>query len=81
MKSDMIKNRIGECATLLGFQCGGIDGYIDPFYIPETDSHEYVLFFAGASKTVYKLDDVMNTPFINGKTLNEAANEIEITEW
>lgn len=81
MTSAKIRDRISECATLFGFEYGGKYGNVDPYYIYETKSHEYLLFFDGAEKTVYTLDEVMNTPFICGKTLSEVADKIVITEW
>ncbi len=81
MKAIDIKSRIKECATLFEFEYNKKDGNIDPYYIQETDSYEYLLYFDGDEQTVYHIDDVMNTPFIDGKTLNEVANEIEVTAF
>ena len=56
-------------------------GGVDPYYLPETDSFEFLLFFDGDDVTVYSIDDVMNTPFIGGKTLSDLSDELTITEW
>ena len=81
MKAETIRNRINECITLFGFEYEGKGGNVDPCFIPEKKGYEYLLYFDGEEQTVYDIDSVMNTPFIRGKTLNEVANEIEITEW
>ena len=67
--------------TLFGFIYDGKDGNVDPYYIPETNSDEFLLYYNGTEQTVTSIDEVMNTPFINGKSLNEIADKIEITEW
>ena len=81
MNATAIKNRINQCATLFGFVFNGKDGNVDPYYIPETNSIEFLLYFDGDEQTVYDIEDVMNTPFIEGKTLAEVADQIRITEW
>lgn len=81
MTSDAIKNRISQMCTLFGFIYDGKDGNVDPYYIPETKSDEFLLYYNGTEQTVTSIDEVMNTPFINGKSLNEIADKIEITEW
>ncbi len=75
------KNRIDDCVTLFGFEYRGKEGNVDPCYIHEEKRYEYLFFFDGEEQTVYEIDSVMNTPFIMGHTLNELAEEIEITEW
>lgn len=81
MNAEKIKQRIGKMVTLFGFVYKGKDGNVDPYYLPETKTKEFLLFFDGEEQTVYNIDDVMNTPFIEGKTLNDVADQIEITEW
>lgn len=80
-KANKIKNRIEECVTLFGFEYKGKDGNVDPYYIPEKHRQEYLLFYDGKEQTVYDIEDVMNTPFIAGKTLADVSDEITITEW
>lgn len=81
MTADKIKDRISEMCTLFGFEYNGKEGNVDPYYLPETQSNEFLLFFDGEEQTVYSIDEVMNTPFVDGKTLNEVADELEIVEW
>lgn len=81
MTAEKIKQRIGEMVTLFGFVYNGKDGKVDPYYIPDKKTDAFLLYYDGEEQTVYNLDDVMNTPFIEGKTLNDVADQIEITEW
>lgn len=67
--------------TLFGFEYNGKDGNVDPYYSDKLKTDSFLLYYDGTEQTVYNLDDVMNTPFIEGKTLNEVADQIEITEW
>ena len=81
MKAEKIKARIDDCVTLFGFEYRGKEGNVDPYYIHEEKRYEFLLYFDGQEQIVNNIDDVMNTPFILGHTLNEVADEIEITEW
>lgn len=81
MTAENIKNRIAECVTLFGFEFNGKEGNVDPYYIPESKSYEYLLYYNGDEMTVYSIDDVMNTPFVDGHTLTELAEKITITEY
>ena len=81
MTADKIKTRIGEMCTLFAFEYDGKDGNVDPCYSPVTKQDNFLLYYDGNEQTVHNIDDVMNTPFIDGKTLTEIADKIEITEW
>ena len=81
MNAEKIKKCIGEMSTLFGFEYNGKEGNVDPCYFPNTHMQEFLLFYDGNEQTVYSLDDVMCTPFIDGKTLSEVSEEIEVTEW
>lgn len=81
MKATKIKDRISECVTLFGFEFNGKEGNVDPYYNPSSKSSEYLLYFDGSEKTVYNIDDVMNTPFIEGHSLNEIADKITVTDF
>lgn len=76
MKPDVIKKRISEICTLFGFVYHQKEGNVDPY--SET---EFLIFFDGNEKTVHSIDEVMNTPFFDGKTLSEISEVIEITEF
>lgn len=81
MTCEKIKNRIEQCATLFGFEYNGKEGNIDPYYIPKTKSNEYLLFFDGTETIVKTIDEVMNTPFVDGKSIKDIYDQIIITEW
>lgn len=76
---DTIKTTIVDNATLFGFDYCGKEGNIDPCYTPE-NGNSFLLFFDGEEQTVYSLDAVMNTPFVDGKSLSEICEQITITE-
>lgn len=80
MRQNEIRDRIAECCTLFGFEYQGKEGNVDPYYTQE-EGYSYLLYFDGSEQTVYSLDDVMNTPFIDGHTLRELAEQVNITEW
>ena len=79
-KLDAIKNRLKQCVTLLEFIYNGKHGNIDPYRTPEKGLH-FLLYFDGYEKMVYDIEDVINTPFIEGKTLSEVFDQIDITDW
>lgn len=80
MTAKKIADRIAEMCTLFGFEYNGKDGNVDPYYLP-SDGDSFLLFFDGEEQTVHSIDEVMNTPFIGGKSLNELYDQIKITEW
>ncbi|MGN0631036.1 MAG: hypothetical protein ACI4JN_06890 [Ruminococcus sp.] len=78
MKStDILRKKVKDCYGLVEFSYQGKDGNIDP-YFHGNGNYSYLLYFDGSEKTVYSIDDVMDTPFICGKSLNEIGNEIII---
>lgn len=81
MTKNDIKSNILLCKGLFGFQYNEKEGNIDPYYIPEKQSYKYLLAFDGDEQFVYDIDAVMNTPFINGQSLNDVAEKITITEY
>lgn len=76
-KSDL-KKMIENAVDLFEFEYDGREGNIDPYYIPETKSMEYLLYFDGNEKIVKSIEEVMGTPFIDGKNLNDLAAFIEV---
>jgi hypothetical protein len=77
---EAIKNTIVDCCTLFGFEYNGKDGNIDPCYKPGIGD-TFLLFYNGEEQSVDSLDAVFSTPFVEGHTLKEIADEIEVTEW
>ena len=41
----------------------------------------YECFYKGVNTVVYSIDDAMNLPFLDGKSLNEIAEELEDVDW
>ena len=84
MKKQELKEYIGNHRhDMIYFSYNGKDGTIDPFgpIIPfgaNEAGNKYKLNFNGNETTVYSLDDVMSTPFIDGKSLNDVAENIEL---
>ena len=77
---DDIKNTIIKNVTLFGFLYKRKEGNVDPSYTPQ-EGDSYLLFYDGHEKIVHSLDEVMNTPFFDGKTLTEIADEVTVTDW
>lgn len=75
-----IKKRISENGDNLYFSYRDKEGDIESIYDPETDKEYTNLFFDGEMTTVHSVDDAMNTPFIDGMTLTQASELLEITE-
>ncbi len=78
-KTSWVADRLRENCNIFYFGYKGKDGNVDQYYFPQTKKKEYLLYFDGNETTVHSFDEVMNTPFIDGKTLNEVQDEIE--EW
>lgn len=77
---EAIKQTVVENATLFGFEYDGKQGNIDPCWTPDS-GNSFLLFFDKNEQTVYNIEDVLHTPFVNGKTLYEIRNQIELTDW
>ncbi len=75
-----IGDRLLEMCTLFEFTYNGKDGNIDPYYTPQ-NGNTFLLYYDGKEQTVYSIDEVLSTPFIDGKCLNEIYDQIEITDW
>lgn len=81
MNADALRETLAKLPNLLEFEYQGRYGNIDHYYLPETKTHEYLLYFEDESKTeilVDSLDKAMTTPFLDGNSLAEAAEQIEI---
>lgn len=81
MNTEKMKSILEGLPDLLEFRYNGRYGNIDHYYILETKSEEYLLYFEGEKTTeilVDSLDKAMETPFIEGKNLYEVAELLEI---
>lgn len=52
---------------------------IDPCFHKD-GTYSYLLYFDGFEKTVYSIVDVMNTPFVCGKSLNELRDAVKVLD-
>lgn len=75
-----IRARIEECVSHLTFLYNGKDGVIDPYYVPGK-GHFYPMCYDGKETVVRTVDEVMDLPFFDGRTLTEIAEKLEIDEW
>ena len=73
---DYIKQTLVVNGTLFGFEYRGKEGNIDPYYT----NGKYLLFFDGKEKVVDSFEEVLSTPFIDGKTIVHVLEQITITE-
>lgn len=73
-RNEFIKN-VKSLATELFFSYKGKDGCVDP----ESLSSFY-LVFDGETTHVNSIEATMNTPFIDGKTLNEIFDDLDYVE-
>ena len=77
--TDRLRKKVKDCYGLVEFTYQGKDVNIDP-YFHKDGTYSYLLYFDGFEKTVYSIDDVMNTPFVYGKSLNELRNAIRVLD-
>lgn len=77
--TDRLRKKVKDCYGLVEFTYQGKEGNIDP-YFHKDGTYSYLLYFDGFEKTVYSIDDVMNTPFVYGKSLNELRNAIRVLD-
>jgi hypothetical protein len=76
MTADKIKNRINELASHFLFEYKGKECGVDPI------NHSNFDIWCGDNyMNAHSIDEVMETPFFEGKALNEICNEIDIVEW
>ena len=75
-KSDIIKERINELASHFTFEYQSLSCGVDPF-----SQNEFDLWCGDNNRTAKSIDEVMTTPFFNGKSLSEIADDIEIIDF
>ena len=74
---DEIKDTVLDNATIFEFTYNGKSGNIDPVYTPKGGDC-FLLFFDGTEQTVNSIDDVFNTPFVNGQRLTDIAGQVVV---
>ena len=77
-KIEKIRQIIEKMWDLIEFKYDGRYGNIDEYYYPEEKKRKYLLFFEGYAVLVESVDEVLYTPFIDGKSLSEVVKEIKM---
>lgn len=73
MKASEIKDYIESLTSHFLFIFNDKECGVDPF-----SSHNFDMWYGDNMMTAKSIDEVMNTSFFDGKTLNEISNEIEL---
>lgn len=76
MSRDNLKDRINSLASHILFDYNKKECGVDPI-----NHHFFDVWYGEKTFTAQSIDEVMNTPFFDGKALNEIFDEIVITEW
>jgi len=80
MNAEELKAEIAKCYTIIYFRYCGKDGHVDPYYAVKK-GYSYLLWYDGNEKLVHNIDEVMNTPFFDGHTLDEIADKLTDIDW
>ena len=76
MKADVLKEQIDSLVSFVGFDYLGVSCGIDPI----NHSH-FEMWYGKAYLEAKSIDEVMTTPLFDGKSLEEIADDIVITDW
>ncbi len=71
-----IHNRLLEFATAFTFDYKNKHGGVDPF-----NDTEFDMWYGDTLITVCSIDEVMNTPIFDGKSLTDIVDEIDIDSF
>lgn len=72
---DLIKQRLSEMCTHILFEYNGKNCGIDPLARNEID-----MWYDNSCYTAKSVDDAMNHPLFDGKSLNQVADEVKNIE-
>lgn len=78
MNTEQLKKALIELPDILEFEYKGQYGNIDHFWNLETETEHYLLYFDGEETTVHSAEDAMTTPFVDGHSLAEIAELLDI---
>lgn len=70
----------GNDVILVFFEYEGKEGYVSRNYDEDKKMTMYVLFFDGEEVIEYNEENITKTPFINGKSLEQVAGQLENIE-
>lgn len=76
MAADKLKAQIASMASHVLFSYNGVDCGVDPLAPDHFD-----MWYGDESITVDSIDAVMSTPFFEGRTLSDIAQDITNLEW
>lgn len=76
MSIQEVRDFIQSIASMLYFKYKGKDGHIDPYA-----RNRILLWYNGKEQVVTSVDDAMNTPFIDGKSITQAFQDITNIEY
>lgn len=71
-----IKSRISEIVSHFTFEFNGKSCGVDPL-----SKNKFDMWCGDNTLTVNSIDDVMNCPFFDGKSLSEICRDIEIIDF
>ena len=77
-KIEEIKQILKSSGNLIDFKYDGRWGNMESYYYPEEKKSRYLLFFEGYDVLVESLDEALDTPFIDGKSLKDVVKDIVI---
>lgn len=76
MTADRIKDRINQMISHFTFEYNGKNCGVDPF-----SKNDFDIWCGNDFKSVVSIDEVMNMPFFDNKSLSQIADEIKIIDW
>ena len=77
-RTEKVRKIVEEMIDLVDIKYDNRWGNIDKTYNLEKKKNQYLLYFDGYDILVESVDEVMSTPFIDGKTLSDVTKEIKI---
>ena len=80
MKVNELRKLIEDCFTAIYFKYKGEWGNIEPCCNRKT-GYTFDCYYDGVDQRVYNIDDAMNLKFVDGKSLNELAEQLEDVDW
>lgn len=76
IKKERIREIVENMVDLIDFVYDEKWGNVEYIYFPEENKTKCLLYFDGYEIWVETMDEIMNTPFIDGKSFNEVADDI-----
>ena len=77
-KIEEIRRILEKCGELVDFKYDGRWGNMESYYYPEEEKSRYLLYFEGYDVLVESLDEALDAPFIDGKSLKDVVKDIII---